>query len=1146
MPEKKTLRIFISSPGDVIPERQIAQRICERLNREFAYHFNIEPVLWEREPLIATEHFQTMITPPSETDVVIVILWSRLGSFLPEDKFKGAITGKAVTGTEWEFEDAVHSYQQNKVPDLLLYRKTEGIVASLEDDKALEQKREQKRQVEKFMGQWFMDEDAGTFKAASHSFKTAAEFEDLLEIHLRGLFRERLDMPDSEVIQTGIRWHKGSPFRGLESFGIEHTSIFYGRTRARNELRESLAMQAALGSVFLIVLGASGSGKSSLVKAGLLPDLILPGMVNRVGLCRYGIMRPGDVSDDLVAGLANTLLVETALPELLDLQYDTKSLAALLRQKNPDIVTPPIRTSLSNAGKTAELTEHALARLVIFVDQLEELFTNRNITPKHQEEFVASLSSLAQTGMVWIVSAMRSDFFDRLETLPILAELSKREGCRYLLTPPVDAEIGQMISQPAHEAGLRFELNSTTSIPLDEELRNIAGSNPDALPLLEFTLDQLWQLRTEDGLLTYEAYNRLGGMEGALGRRAEEIFNAQTEETQNALPHVLRALVTVGQGNDASFTARTVSHSFFHKGSPEYELIEAMLAPDARLLVADGDGDGAKLRIAHEALLTHWKRAGEQLQKDRQYQQIRTKLEQSAVQWQSAEEQDKESLLLRAGLPLSEAEDLLHHWRQDLSEDVIAYIEASLIAHRNELEAKEIATRKKIKSVRIVSAVLAMLTILAFIGAWMGYSGQKEAITQKAFAEEKALEAVQKGEEAEKLLIESQNNMGFMYNEKAERVIENKNFNAGRLCALHALNSFDPELAGDEKSKAIGMVLSHPDYPIIFSTPDGSHHGIYVTIVSFSPDGKTLASGSDDKTIRLWDVETGKEKSQLSGHTSSVTSVSFSPDGKTLASGSGDKTIRLWDVETGKEKALLSGHTSSVTSVSFSPDGKTLASGSGDKTIRLWDVKTGKEKSQLSGHTSIVTSVSFSPDGKTLASGSWDKTIRLWDVKTGKEKSQLSGHTNDVRSVSFSPDGKTLASGAGGNGESGDYGSTDNSIRLWNLTFYFKVKDRQVTEAEIKKAEQRYNLHLVKFEMQPILKKRELYGVKSQPPDWPETHPFHWLTKAEAGDSNAMLQLGFIYDRDNNMDKAEYWYRRSVEAGNRNGEERLKRLDPSF
>ncbi|MGK7873463.1 MAG: toll/interleukin-1 receptor domain-containing protein, partial [Xenococcaceae cyanobacterium] len=199
-------------------------------------------------------------------------------------------------------------------------------------------------------------------------------------------------------------------------------------------------------------------------------------------------------------------------------------------------------------------------------------------------------------------------------------------------------------------------------------------------------------------------------------------------------------------------------------------------------------------------------------------------------------------------------------------------------------------------------------------------------------------------------------------------------------------------------------------------------HDDWVRSVSFSPDGKTLASGSEDKTIKLWNLETGREIRTLFGHDSWVRSVSFSPDGKTLATGSNDKTIKLWNLETGREISTLFGHDSWVRSVSFSPDGKILATGSNDNTIRLWNLETGRKISTLFGHDVWVRRVSFSPDGKTLASGSSDKTIILWNLETGRKIRTLFGHDDWVRSVSFSPDGKTLATG-----------SNDKTIRLWNL-----------------------------------------------------------------------------------------------------------------
>jgi len=200
-------------------------------------------------------------------------------------------------------------------------------------------------------------------------------------------------------------------------------------------------------------------------------------------------------------------------------------------------------------------------------------------------------------------------------------------------------------------------------------------------------------------------------------------------------------------------------------------------------------------------------------------------------------------------------------------------------------------------------------------------------------------------------------------------------------------------------------------------------HTFWVNSVSFSPDGKMLASGSADNTIKLWNLENGENIYSLTVHNKSVYSVNFSPDGKMLASGSADNTIKLWDVKTGINIQTIAEHNSAVNSVSFSPDGKMLASGSSDKKIKLWAVKTGKNIYTLTGHNSAVNSVSFSPDGKILASGSSDKTIKLWNLETGQSITTLTGHNSAVNSVSFSPDGKSLASG-----------SSDKTIKLWNST----------------------------------------------------------------------------------------------------------------
>ncbi|MEG4233578.1 serine/threonine-protein kinase [Microcoleus sp. Pol11C3] len=197
-------------------------------------------------------------------------------------------------------------------------------------------------------------------------------------------------------------------------------------------------------------------------------------------------------------------------------------------------------------------------------------------------------------------------------------------------------------------------------------------------------------------------------------------------------------------------------------------------------------------------------------------------------------------------------------------------------------------------------------------------------------------------------------------------------------------------------------------------------HKNLIFSVAFSPNGEVIASGSDDKTIKLWQVQDGQEIVTLAGHANSVHTVVFSPDGKILASSSHDKTIKFWRMKDGQEIRTLSGHSNSVYGLAFSPDGATVASSSWDKTIKLWRVKDGEEIRTLSGHINLVYFVAFSPDGETIASSSWDRTIKIWRVKDGKLIRTLTGHTDCVRCLAFSPNGEFLASG-----------SHDNTIKIW-------------------------------------------------------------------------------------------------------------------
>ena len=1080
------LRIFISSPGDVTPERLIARRVVERLAREFAYHCRIEALLWERQPLVATEHFQARITKPSETDIVVLILWSRLGSPLPLAQFPGPISGGEVTGTEWEFEDAVQSYRHRALPDLMVYRKQAPVMASLEDDAELDRQRAQKASLARFVQRWFEDAGAQAFKAASHLFADPVAFEDLLETHLRELVRARIG---SEATPgPGIRWHDGSPFRGLDAFEIAHAQVFFGRARARNALRELLVRQTARGSGFVLVFGASGSGKSSLVKAGLLPDLMLPGMVRGVGLCRVATMRPGDVPQDLFAGLAAALLrgasgaSAAALPELADLAYDIDSLAGQLR--DADTAALPIRQGLQAAHRAAGLAGHASARVALVVDQLEELFTH-DFSDADRSAFIDTLAALARTGQAWVIATMRSDFFDRLAAWPALARLSEGEG-RYLLTPPSAAEIGQIILQPAREAGLRFEAGPD-NLTLDEMLREEASRDPAALPLLEFTLDQLWQQREPaTGLLTLVAYRQLGGMAGALGSHAEQVFTALPAAVQAALPAVLRALTTLSLPSAAGSlaqrgaTARTARLSQFAPGSVQRQLVDALLAPQARLLVADGgapagapaDGntadagagadantDTTRVRIAHEALLRRWPRAARQLESDRQDVMIRTDLEGALARWQAAAPADRDSRLLAPGRPLAEAQDLADRLHAELDPALAAFVATST-------RVAEARARRRQRTRWAVTGGAVLLAAAATGAAWdarqQGRSADARRLslaarTQLGVDQDLALLLAVEGARVLPLpdfapLLRA----GLAARGKvlqvlthAERVPWATWDNTGQRIASV---SYDGLTTAWDSAK--GSVLARCDTPAaafaawhpqdgqtlltggdwaaasqIWAVADGRcslRRQLPGKLVhaAWSPDGQSLVTAHLSGAVWLWRSDTDVLL-PLPGHRggSRVNMVAWRGDSRQVLTAGDDGSARVWDTASGMP-ATVHGGTPGAPAVKWAawqPRGPGLALALADGTARVVDAASGDLLATLTGHAGALTRVAWSPDGQRLLTASTDRQAMLWDARKGSLLRVLSGHSGTLRSADWDKTGSRILTA-----------SEDWTTRVWS------------------------------------------------------------------------------------------------------------------
>jgi tetratricopeptide (TPR) repeat protein len=719
MSEVRKLTFFISSPGDVYEERTLAQRVMDRLQSEFAGRAVLEPVFWEHEPLLATDTFQTQISQPSDADVMVAILWSRLGTRLPK-QFTREDGSRYESGTEFEFEDAVRGFEKNGRPQLLVYRKTAKASVQLDDENALMERIEQKKKLDNFINRWFHDHEEGTLKAAFHPFESPSEFELVLERHLRKVIERALpETANREVAATAV-WKKGSPFRGLQSFDFEHAPIFFGRTKAIGDVLEALRRQAANGCAFILVLGMSGGGKSSLARAGVMPMLTQPGVIEGVGMWRRAIYRPSDVRGDLFLGLATALLKENGL-RLPDMTPE--EMGEVLRQ-SPTAALALIKTSLAQdatelaqkgqGGKTPQ------ARLALLVDQMEEIFTQDWVTDKDRERFVECLDKLARSDRVWVVATFRSDLYPKCATVPKLVELKEGAG-QYDLMPPTATEIGQMVRLPTRAAGLRFEEDPSSNERLDDMLRDAAAARPELLPLLQFTLQELYERRRDDGTLTLEAYKALGGVEGSLAKRAEAVYEELPSQVREALPKVLEKLIHVRSGAQEAIGRRRAQMEDFDS-EEQQKLVEAFI--EARLFVTELDEDVAAVMVTHEALLWHWPRVQDWVEQNRENLRVHSRIAAAAERW--IKENRNADLLLPSGKPLEEGKSLIEAG-VTLNVYEQAFIDDSMKAERK---------RRNIK--RAVVAMLAVMAVTATGGAIVATQQKQIAEEQRARAQVEA------------------------------------------------------------------------------------------------------------------------------------------------------------------------------------------------------------------------------------------------------------------------------------------------------------------------------------------------------------------------------------------------------------------------
>ena len=775
-----------------------------------------------------------------------------------------------------------------------------------------------------------------------------------------------------------------NPYQGLLAFTAATARFFFGRDRVVQDLVAALSR-----SSFVPLIGASGSGKSSVVRAGLIPRL------QELGWRVLEPIKPGADPISKLKGAFDDVFERRRHPEIYRL-IDAEGLQGIV-DRLPD-------------------QKHLLV-----IDQFEEVFTllsNRG----RQREFIEKLMGLSDR--LSIVTTMRSDFVEAWQGHSDLVEMLQDHT---VWMPPLEGEeLKSAIVRPAEVQGYKFESELEVLI-----LEDVAGEE-NCLPLLEFALSELWAKRDrQTHQLSVAAYREMGRLMGALDRYATEWYETLPEQQQGLVRRVMLELVRVGlEAKDTRW--RRKQAELLALGDGEIADVVELLV-ERRLLVREGE----EIDLAHERLMDGWKLFAEWRQEDRDTRRLRQRVQDAEQEWR--EKGRNGEYLMQGGL-LSEVRERFESL--SLRPDVQAFYQLSQRCDQEKiafLDAARAESELREQAMRILNLLPIQphqSAIAAIRATGKSFSKLQKRVLPPVQANlRQVIETVR---ESHRLQGHSDGVTSVAFSPDGQTIVSGSGDETIRLWDL-AGNSIGQPFQGH--SRSVNLVAFSPDGQTIVSGSDDKTirlwnlvgnpigqpfqgHSDSVNSVAFSPDGQTIVSGSYDKTIRLWNLEGNSIGQPFQGHSEWVMSVAFSPDGQTIVSGSYDDTIRLWDLAGNPIGQPFQGHSKWVTLVAFSPDGQTIVSGSADSTICLWDLEGNPIWQPFKGHSEWVTSVAFSPDGQTIVSSSVDSTICLWDLAGNSIGQPFQGHSRSVLSVAFSPDGQTIVSGSG---------SGDETIRLWDL-----------------------------------------------------------------------------------------------------------------
>lgn len=846
-----------------------------------------------------------------------------------------------------------------------------------------------------------------------------ARFPDALALAAEFRRALQLEVTLSKVAEGEIY----NPYKGLRAFQEADADDFFGREVLTGQLLARL-VEMGESNRFLAVVGPSGSGKSSAVRAGLLPAL------------RKGAL-PGSDKWFILEMMPGAHPLEELEAALLRIAVNPPD--SLLNQIREDV------RGLLRAVKRA--LPSAEDELLLVVDQFEETFT----LVKDEAEAVFFLNSLYRAvteagSCLRVIVTIRADFYDRPLMYPDFSRMVQERT--EVVIPLTAEELESAIRTPAERVGVVLETGLVPTIISD------VVDQPGALPLLQYALTELFEHR-KGRLLTSEAYQSIGGVLGVLGRRAEEVYNGLEQMAKDAALQLFLRLVTLGEG--AEDTRRRVLRTELEglsvnqgmedrgQGAVMGNVIDAF--GEARLLSFDRDllTRGPMVEVAHEALLREWRRLREWLDESRADIRMQRVLGNASAEWLEAERDN--SFLLR-GARLDQFEAWVKGTDLALTVDEQAFLDASLEERRArevaeaERQASEAAMeRRSRKFLRALVGVLAVATIVAVLLSAFAFSQRGEAQNNAATAQAEALARATQQAIAEAEAYARATQQAIAEDEASARATQqaiaeaeaNARATQQVLAEGQARLAFSRELA----LAAVNNLAVDPERSILLALQalsvtntveaENALHDAVVTSrvrfvfpgvsVTFSPDGNRLAIGHQDGNVKLLDTASWQETLTLSAHTSTIAEMAFSPDGLRLATGSHDGQVIVWDLEAStagspNHQALtLSGHTDILNSIAFSPDGTRLATSSVDDRVMIWDALTGELLRTLeipSGGFSDSSGAAFSPDGSSLLTMDWDGVFEVWNAGTGEMLFTESGFWPPL---SISPDGSRLATG---------------------------------------------------------------------------------------------------------------------------------------